>query len=164
MDRCLAQGAREAVIDLPFAASQRNLWSQVVHGRPIAGGMHEGAPAFQPAGARALREKNALFHAMLQPGAYSLDLATADDELASLGFGFVVLRLDELRGTTGGDLDRARLRKARRDLEGLLGPPIWDDARSLLWALGGRPLPCLGREPPVDTEPAERVRDRWRVP
>lgn len=164
VDVCLSEGGREAVIDLPFAASQRNLWSQVIHGRPVAGGMHEGAPAFQPEEARALRAENALLRGMLTGEDDTVELATASAELVALGFGFVVLRLDELDEAPTDALRRARRREAKRALEGLLGPPVWDDARAVAWSLGGLPLPCVGREPPADTVPADRLRDRWLAP
>lgn len=165
IDLCLAQGERKgAVIDLPFAASQRTLWSQVVHGRPIAGGMHEGAPQFQPIESVKLRANNSFYAALLSghPGqteSTDADLATYKQELGEFGFAYVILRLDELPTETTPQATRRRREQAR--LTTLLGPPLWEDKRSLMWAPWDHPLPCSTGSFPADTQPAEPVADRW---
>ncbi len=155
-DRCLARG-EGIVLDLPFGSSQRPLWSQVVHGRPIAGGMHEGAPEFQAPEAVALRET---------PGYRALLVAAeggrgdghvppgALDELGALGFTQVVLRRDQVPAEPA--FLRRRVDAA---LGGLLGAPVYADARATVWSPWGPAPSCEGIEP--DEGPAAPTRERW---
>jgi hypothetical protein len=162
--RCLAGAGDGALIELPFAASQRHLWYQARHGRPILGGMHEGAPDFQPDEAVALREDNTFVAALLAAGrgARGGPLPTdADrDAVRALGYRFVVLQKDELPADASGP-GRLRRRLVEDQLAALLGPPAWDDARTRVWAPFGDALPCAGSPPEPDATPGEPVRDRW---
>lgn len=157
--RCLGEGA---VLELPFAGSQRHLAWQAEHGHPILGGMHEGAPAFQHPEAVALREHP--FVAGLLAAARGQRPGPLGDGEAvrALGYRWVVWSAGEY-----AEAPPALQRRVEATLVDLLGPPLHADARVRVWAPWGDRMTCAD----ADAEPAEPVRERrlrdlgtWRVP
>lgn len=140
---CLAEGPPGAVIDLPERWSAGHLYYQTAHGRPIFGGMLEGNERFTPPELTALRTQNSLWLAMeaatrpasprrkQQPPPVSPEDRAA---FGALGYRYVVLRRDAL--------PEASLKGVPRRLEALLGPPVYEDARALIYAPWGGDRPC----------------------
>lgn len=159
--RCLGGGGAGAIVELPFGVSQRHLWYQTGHGRPILGGMHEGAPQFQPGEAVALREGDPFLAALIATARTGEATAPIGQgaELHDLGYRYVVLQKDELPSpvTVGA---RTRRRRIEQALGSVLGPPLWDDARTAIWAPWGDPPPCGAKPPTPDGDPGETLRDR----
>ena len=161
--QCLAQGNGEAIIELPYSWTQAHLYYQTAHGRPILGGMLENNEVFTPPESVTLRTENTYVAGLLQASHVDLTsddiLYTDDDRQAvyDLGYRFIVLQNDAfwVGGTRPGLVDnamRTRLRRMRRNLNGLAGEPIYQDARIQIHAPWGDPLPCdLGTITP-DTE------------
>lgn len=143
---CLAEGPPGAVIDLPERWSAAHLYYQTVHGRPIFGGMLEGNERFSPPELTALRAKNGLWRALESatrpgpPGRGALKVSAQDKAaLGDLGYRYVVLRLDALpeRGSAS----------VTRRLAELLGPPVYEDARAVIFAPWGGEAPCATPRP-----------------
>ncbi len=163
--QCLSARSGEAdhaaLLELPLAGSQRHLGYQSVHHRPISGGMHEAGAAFQPAEAVQWRASDPYAR-----GLYALARGAAPDAalgdgaaVHALGYGYVVLQKDALpTGETAGE--RTLRRRIEGGLEGALGAPIWDDARTTVWAPWGDPLPCSASPPARDETPAGPLNDR----
>ncbi|MBK7757784.1 MAG: hypothetical protein IPI35_15565 [Deltaproteobacteria bacterium] len=162
--QCLAQGPPGAVIDLPERWSAAHLYYQTVHGRPIFGGMLEGNARFTPAELTQLREENGLWSALeaaTRPGppgrgAREAKVRPEDKaQLGALGYRYVVLRREAVP-------DRAAQGLLRR-LESLLGPPVYEDARALIYAPWGGERPCAELRPDkrrlgrTDVAPEERA-------
>lgn len=165
--QCLATGPKGAVIDLPYAFTQGHLYYQTAHGRPILGGMLEDNPVFTPTELTALRASNRFVQVLTEgPPASGFDPATipaADREaIHTLGYEYVVLQLDAYRerealgGMAGVILD-IRVRSVRRSFDLLLGPPVYQDKRTVIWAPWGAEPPCDRTTFAVDDETPGRT-------
>lgn len=90
-------------------------------------------------------------------------LRTVDDDwteqdkaaVHALGYRYVVVQKDafDTRYEDQGLLDdaiKARRRMLQRDLQRLVGRPLYDDARITLYAPWGDPLPCAAAPPEPD--------------
>lgn len=147
---CLAEGPPGAVIELPYAFTQGHLYYQTRHGRPIFGGMLEDNPVFAPPEHVKLRSDNAFLAALLAAGDEPGTAAPSDEaraEIGALGYRYVVLQLDAFRARVEalGLLEaamRARLRDLRRGYRRVLGDPVYEDARVVIWAPWGGGAPC----------------------
>jgi hypothetical protein len=146
--QCLAEGPPGAVIDLPERWSAAHLYYQTVHGRPIFGGMLEGNARFTPPELSQLREQNSLWRALEAatrpgpPGRGEREPKVRPEDkaaLGALGYRYVVLRRDAVP-------ERAAAGLLRR-LEPLLGPPVYEDARALIYAPWGGERPCAELRP-----------------
>ncbi|MEY3211920.1 MAG: hypothetical protein RIT28_2401, partial [Pseudomonadota bacterium] len=146
--QCLAEGPPGAVIDLPERWSAAHLYYQTVHGRPIFGGMLEGNAQFSPPEITTLRAQNSLWRALeaaTQPGPSGRGAretrVRAEDKaaLGALGYRFVVLRRDAVP-------DRVVQGLIGR-MVSLLGPPVYEDARALIFAPWGGDRPCAEPQP-----------------
>ncbi len=150
--RCLAEGGDEALIELPYSWTQGHLYYQVEHGRPILGGMLENNLVFTPEESVTLRTQNSFVLALLMVAKLEGEVAgwtLADKrEVRDLGYGFVVLQKDAyaLRVLPEAGLiataRRTRLRRMERDLDEMVGDPIYEDERIAIFAPWGDPLPC----------------------
>lgn len=150
--RCLATGSPGAIIELPYSWTQAHLYYQTAHGRPIFGGMIENNPVFAPAEAVRLREENTFAAALMALSRLDrVDHApvTPEDRQAvrDLGYAYVVLQRDAfvVPGDTMTLMDnaaRTRQRSMERGLSELLGRPVWEDARVVIWSPWGDPAPC----------------------
>ena len=160
--QCLAEGPPGAVIDLPERWSAAHLYYQTVHERPIFGGMLEGNARFTPPELTQLREKNSLWRALeaaTRPGPRGEREAKVRPEdkaaLGELGYRYVVLRREAVP-------ERAVQGLLRR-LEPLLGPPVYTDARAVIYAPWGGARPCAELRPDTrrlgrtDVAPEERA-------
>jgi hypothetical protein len=161
--RCLATGPAGALIELPYGWNQAHLYYQTHHGRPVFGGMIEDNEVFTPAGTRALHDDNTFVARMI--GAARLDrqippLEEAHQaEVYALGFRYVVLQKDAhvVKGKPDALFDdaiRARLRGTRKTLRQMLGPPVFEDARVVIYAPWGEPAPCDAATIGIDREAA----------
>lgn len=160
--RCLAAGDDGgALLELPWAASPTSLAWGRAHGRPISGGMWETEPDFQPVGSVRFRGGDPFVSGLLARSR-GLEAPVGDPAPAvELGYRYVVLRRDELPREEAGAA-RAVRRRVEAGLRDALGAPAWEDARTVVWPLGGTPLPCLADPPVPDLEPGE-LADRRRV-
>ncbi|MCK6503109.1 hypothetical protein L6R53_06895 [Myxococcota bacterium] len=160
--RCLVQGPPGALIELPYAFTQAHLYYQTVHGRPILGGMIENNPVFTPTESVALRQDNTWLRRVLAIGS---SLRTVDEgwteedaqAVRALGYRYVVLQKDAFdeQLAAGGLLSeaiKARRRMLLRDLQRMIGRPVYDDARVSIHAPWGDPSPCADEPPAPDTE------------
>lgn len=145
---CLADGPPGAVIDLPERWSAAHLYYQTVHERPIFGGMLEGNTRFTPPALITLRAKNSLWRALehaTRPGPprrgeQGVQVRAEDRAaLGALGYRYVVLRLDAV--------DERAVEGVTRRLGSLLGPPVYEDARAVIFAPWGGERPCEGLRP-----------------
>jgi hypothetical protein len=148
---CLAAAPPGAVIELPYAVDQKNLYHQTLHGKPQLGGMLVGKDAFVPEGTRALLRDNALLAGVAEIAARERVRAPtigAGDRaaLAALGFRYVAVRADTFlrpRPDRDGGLQvESDWGRGRRLLVPLLGEPAWEDEALALWTLDGAALPC----------------------
>jgi hypothetical protein len=149
--QCLAEGPPGAVIDLPERWSAGHVYYQTLHGRPIFGGMLEGNERFTPPEISALRAKNSLWRALeaaTRPGPLKRGAreerdrpVSAEDKaaLGALGYRYVVFRRDAMP-------DREAKGVVRR-LEMILGPPVFEDARAVIYAPWGGERPCAELRP-----------------
>jgi hypothetical protein len=144
--QCLAEGPPGAVIDLPERWSAGNVYYQTVHGRPMFGGMLEGNERFTPPELTALRLNNSLWRALegiTRPGPQrrgardqrAPEVSARDREaLGALGYRYVVLRREALPGRADDEV--------LRRMEAILGPPVFIDARAVIYAPWGSARPC----------------------
>ncbi len=156
-----AAGEDAALLELPLAGSQRHLGYQSVHHRPISGGMHEAGVDFQPAEAVAWRASDPYANGLYALARGAAPNAPIGDGAAvhALGYGYVVLQKDALpTGQSAGE--RTLRRRIEAGLGSALGAPIWDDARTTIWAPWGDALPCSANPPARDETPAEPLQDR----
>lgn len=150
--RCLAGAPDGAVIDVPWASDQKNLWFQTIHGHPILGGMLVRKAAFGPDELATLRKENTLLRVLVALGdrqyKAALDWADADRKaLGDLGYRYVLARKDHFRrpvpddaGGIAWDSDWGR---AGRLLEKALGTsPVAQDEQVALWTLDGSDPGC----------------------
>jgi hypothetical protein len=149
--QCLASGPPGAIIELPYSWTQGHLYYQIVHGRPIHGGMLENNATFTPAESEDLRTKNTFVKRLLDvarpdplEGSY-----TEEDKAAfhELGYRYVVVQKDAfyVKSESSTMLDSVlgtRLRRMRKELNKLLGMPVYEDARVAIYAPWGDPVPC----------------------
>lgn len=150
--RCLAAAPDGAVIDVPWASDQQNLWYQTIHGKPILGGMLVRKAAFGPEEVGKLRERNSLLRVLVAIGerqyTVPLDWEQADRlELAGLGYRYVLARKDHFvrpRPRRGGELEWvSEWSRPRRLVEKALGRgPAVEDERFALWTLDGSGVGC----------------------
>ncbi len=167
--RCLEQGPRGALMELPYAWTQGHLYFQTRHGRPIMGGMLENNPEFTPDEVFALHEDNT-FVASLMRAAHGRpgELAWTEEDRAAvhdLGYRYVVLQKDafHVAQRDPGLLDNVRRLQQRnlaRGLKRVTGAPVYDDARISIYAPWGDPDPCAGG----DVEPDRALVGRTDIP
>lgn len=146
--RCLATGPQGAVLELPWGGSQRGLAWQSAHGRPLLGGMAERNDSLVPAQTLALLEHNGWLarlvhltsHGVEARGPLDRPTQAAGERIRALGVTYVVLRRDELADHPRRD----------RALQRLLGSPVYQDARTVIYAPWGAPSPCQDTPPAPD--------------
>jgi hypothetical protein len=158
---CIRDAPAGAVIDVPWASDQDNLWLQVLHGRPVLGGMMVTQDAFQPPEVRSLRARNGLLRGLDAAGdrdALSDVPADARQELRALGYRWVLLRASGYRlAAEGGGWESAWDAPLRRITEAL-GPPVAADARLAAWSLAGDRCPVRSQERSTSLAVPEAVR------
>lgn len=149
--RCLADGPQGAVIELPHAWTQAHLYYQSVHGRPIMGGMLENNPVFTPPEVVTLRQDNTFVATLATASRLGADAEpfTAEDKQAvyDLGYRYVLLQKDAhvrppRAGSRHDNVQRTRLRRLQKGMRRMLGEPVYDDARIIIFAPWGDPAPC----------------------
>jgi len=170
--RCLASGPGGALIELPYGWNQAHLYYQTHHGRPVFGGMIENNEVFTPAGTRALQDENTFVARLIGSARLDRKIPSLDpvDQQAvyDLGFRYVVLQKDAhvVEGNANALFDdaiRARLRGTRKTLRQMLGGPVYEDARLVIYAPWGDGTPCDAATIGVDQ--ASVVSQRYgRVP
>lgn len=159
--QCLAQGEEGAVIELPYSWTQAHLYYQTLHGRPILGGMIENNPVFTPDESVKLRQENPFVVNLLQLARVETEdlrpWTPADrDAVGALGYRYVLLQRDAYvvsaqEHTLVDDVQRTRLRRVNTLLAEMLGEPVYQDARVVLYAPWGGASPCAEAPPPPDT-------------
>lgn len=150
--RCLAGAPGGAVIDVPWASDQKNLWFQTEHHHPILGGMLVRKEAFGPPELVALREQNRLLGALTDIGERRYTASLEHDEadraaLLELGYRYVLARVDHFRrprvGRDGGVEWTSDWSRAQRLLERTMGgPPVAIDEQVAVWTLDGSTVGC----------------------
>ncbi len=150
--RCLASGPPGAVIELPYAFDQSHLYFQTIHERPLLGGMVEDNLLFSPPEQVRFRGDNSFVHLLMEVAVErhdDLDYAPSDRrEVEATGYRWVVLnkaayRAPELEGRGRVDTSReGRVRNVRRDLAELLGPAVFEDQETTVYAVFGDVSPC----------------------
>jgi hypothetical protein len=150
--RCLASGGDEALIELPYSWTQGHLYYQTWHGRPMLGGMLENNLIFTPPESVTLRSQNSFLQGIIDIASMEGEVTgwTAEDraELRALDFAFVVFQKDahadpDAPGQEkGATARRTHLRRMLAHLRDMLGEPIYNDARTTIFAPWGDPLPC----------------------
>ncbi|MCK6503170.1 hypothetical protein L6R53_07205 [Myxococcota bacterium] len=145
--RCLAQGPAGAVVELPWGGSQRGLAWQSAHGRPLLGGLAEGNRSLVPPETRQLIADDPLLQrlAFLGDGLPVPRLRARlpvreRSRLDDLGVVYAVVRRDELGPDPAQDAG----------LVHLLGEPVYQDARTWIFAPWGAPSPCADAPPAPD--------------
>ena len=158
---CLAEAPDGAVIELPYAHDQKNLYHQTVHGKPQLGGMLVTKDAFVPAGTTALVEENSYASLVIALGQQQFTRqpewrAEDREALLQLGFRYVLARKGAFRrarprrdGTTEWSSDWGR---AARVLEPVVGQPAWQDDQVAIYVLdngegAGASLECEAPAP-----------------
>jgi hypothetical protein len=127
---------------VPWVTDQDNLWMQVLHGRPILGGMLVTKAAFVPAPLRELRARNALLRGLdsIAAGDWRTPFVAdpgACAELRDLGYGWILARASGFRRPDGAGGWESAWARPRRILGEALGTPEAEDARFTLWRLEG---------------------------
>ena len=149
--QCLAAAPAGAVVELPYAYDQKNLYHQTVHGKPQLGGMLVTKDAFVPAGTRLLLRDNSFLRGLVEITARERvrapDVADGDRAaLTALGFRYVLVRTEafwRLRAESDGALvRRSDWQRGRRLLLPLLGEPAFEDQDLAIWTLDGSGLDC----------------------
>ncbi len=157
---CLADGPEGAIIELPYAWTQAHLYFQIIHGRPIMGGMLENNATFTPDEFAALKEDNRFILTLLSlTKMENVELETEEGDLQEvydLGYRYIVLQKDAFyqKVQGAGLLDnamRTRMRTMRKQLRSHLGSPVYDDARISIYAPWGDPRPCADDAVEPDT-------------
>lgn len=154
--RCLAEGPEGAILELPWGVSQTGLPWQAAHGRPLVGGMAEGNPSLVPTKTGDLFRADPLFQKAVLLTAEgtaprgpirSTNSSENGQKLQDIGVVYIVIKRDDL------SVDPERDEELRQ----LLGKPVYQDARTLIYAPFGAPYPC----PHLSLEPDE---DRYVAP
>jgi len=157
--KCLATGPAGAVIELPYGWTQGHLYYQTEHGRPILGGMLENNLVFTPTELTDVKTTNTWLARVLSLGRLqSTDLPSTDadrEAIHALGYRYLLLQLDAFyppRRVPGlqDNAIRTRLRRVRESLEIAAGPPVYEDARVVIYAPWGGAAPCDQRTFPTD--------------
>lgn len=145
--RCMAQGPVGAVVELPWGGSQRGLAWQSAHGRPLLGGLAEGNSSLVPPETRQLIAEDPLLQRLVfisdgvpLPRGRARQPVRARSRLDDLGVVYAVVRRDELEADASRDAA----------LVDLLGQPVYQDARTSIFAPWGAPSPCAAAPPPPD--------------
>ena len=160
---CLATGPEGAVIELPYAWTQAHLYFQIIHGRPIMGGMLENNETFTPDEFTVLKEENEFLKTLLTLTKMKhIEVTNSEEdleELYDLGYRYILLQKDAFfqkgGAETPGLIDnamRTRLRNMKKQLRSTIGEPVYSDARVSIYAPWGDPSPCEGSEPEPDTK------------
>jgi hypothetical protein len=146
--RCLAGEPEGSLIELPYGWTQAHLYYQSAHGRPILGGMLERNPVFIPEQARDFMEDNPFVSTLIDAARSGAMEAPAGfesgrEEAQDLSYRWVLLQRDAyftVNDHQGDDeirrlmrAQQTRLRKVERNLERLLGPPLYSDGRTLIF-------------------------------
>ena len=148
---CIREGPPGAVLNVPWTQEQADLWLQVLHRRPILGGMLVKKPAFGPPEVPALRASNGLLRVIdaIGEGQWRapLDIPVgAREELRALGYGSILARAEAFRrprvDRSGTVRWEAEWTRPRRLLEKALGAPFAEDARFAAWSVDGGPRTC----------------------
>ena len=164
--KCLATGPAGAVIELPYGWTQGHLYYQTEHGRPILGGMLENNIVFTPTELTDLEKNNTWLARVLSLGRLqSTDLPSTEadrEAIYTLGYRYLLLQLDAFyppRRVPGlqDNAIRTRLRRVRQSLEAAAGPPVYEDARVIIYAPWGDPPPCDQRTFPTDHEAVNKL-------
>ena len=134
------------------------MYYQTAHGRPIMGGMLEQQEAFMPAEAARVQRENTFLVGIRVIADLGTPrwLPTRDDRQAlyDLGYRYVVFSHDAY-----SELRPEPMRRQMMDdqLRELLGMPVYEDARTRIYAPWGDPSPCAGVEPVPDAVPVGRT-------
>lgn len=154
VSECLRHAPPGAVIDLPLAKDQFQLWDQVWHEKPQMGGMLSQKAAFGAGQVDALLAANppAAMLVALGQGNYTTRLVDDPEQWAALartGYRYVLLRHEpyervDSRGKTHSDVERLT-----RLISKVMGPPAAVDREGVphpvsLWTLDGTRLECGG--------------------
>ena len=150
---CLMAAPEGAVIDVPYVMRQENLYYQVLHRKPILGGMMMDGRGFVPEELERLRRSNGLLAALIRIGERNYaggrgEQAGEEGErggrdraaLTGLGYRYVLVQIGKFsrpgsrRGQAAEVSDWPR---ARRLLITELGEPAREDAEMALWVLDG---------------------------
>jgi hypothetical protein len=149
---CLASAPAGAVIDVPWAKDQKNLWLQTAHHKPLLSGMLVKKAEFGAEPVLALRDGNTLLRNLIALGdhAWTIDLDFPDEDrarLLELGYRYVLARADAFQrpdtardGTVRWVSEWSR---PRRLIEKMLGaPPVIEDEQAAVWTLDGSAVDC----------------------
>lgn len=152
---CLARAEEGGLIELPLGEEPARLHYQAVHNLPLFGGMVEDNPVFTPRAHLRFRERNpwlveldarARGQGRQGRGPEAAVLEEAFEEVGALGFRYVLQDwelLTRLRESQRDPLGVSRRqRRARLDLQELLGPPVHDDGRQAVYMPWGGDLDC----------------------
>jgi hypothetical protein len=128
------------VIELPYADATARVWYQVLHRRPILGGMVEDNPLFTPPEQLALRSENTWLASLIAVSELrDGPSATEADRKAVHDLGYRWVALDTRRW---GDGKTGRVLRMRRLVQELAGRPVYQDQGSTLYAPWGDESPC----------------------
>lgn len=150
--RCLAGGPEGAIVELPWGVSQTGLPWQSAHGRPLVGGMAEGNPSLVPTETGDLFRADSLFQKAVFLTAEGTaprgpirgqNTSGTGKTLKDIGVKYIVVKRDDISVDPERD----------ENLRSLLGKPVYNDARTLIYAPFGDPAPC---EPGSVTPDEER--------
>jgi hypothetical protein len=175
--RCLEGGPEGSLIELPYGWTQAHLYYQSAHGRPILGGMLERNPVFIPEEARAFLDDSPFVSTLIRaaqsgaaepPGAFE----QGREETLDLSYRWVLLQRDAYFTVNDHQADeevrrlmraqQTRLRKVERNLEQLLGSPLYSDGRTLIYPVDPSDpvaVPCAPalRDGTWSTDPEHRA-------
>ena len=142
---CLSE-AEGALIVLPYGRDHEPLLHQTVHRRPLLGGMNARSSSLVPPEQQAFREENAWMKALLEAARNptpSGEWAPKDkQEVAELGYRWVLARKDVLGKTASGPGQARWIRYIRDRLSELAGPVIYEDDDFILYAPWGGTVTC----------------------
>ena len=133
---------------------QSHLYYQTIHERPLLGGMVEDNPLFSPVEQIRFRADNTFVKLLMDVAVQANDgfeYSVADRvALKQMGYRYVILNkaayvAPELKNTARLDLTReGRIRDVRRDLATILGPPVFEDDETSVYAPFDDQSPCPG--------------------
>lgn len=153
-----------AILELPYAWIQAHVYYQIIHGRPIFGGMIEDNLVFTPDEFVSIRKENGFIKRMLELGrmSESTQLWTEEEKkaLKDLGYRYIVVQKDAFAieredASLKDNVLKTRVRRLGKELVEMLGHPIYDDARITIFSPWGYELPCEphGLPPDEDAHP-----------